>query len=165
MISLTNIDRACQNSAGIFGVWVQSAAAISATPPHELGILATQSIPAGFVKYEFERSSASYETKDRKADAGIVVEQSLRILLNKAILTNLRALELLRKVQDPLVVFKDKNGQFRLIGTKFHPCTALSSENSGIKAGDRNGFEVSFSATVPKESFAYAGTLPTPAEV
>jgi hypothetical protein len=164
-VSLVKIDRACKVMPGLYQVWVQSAAVLSATPPHELGILLNQSLPAGFVAYQFDRSSAQYEAKDRKSDAGILVEQSLRILLNKSDITNLRALDLLRRVQDPVIVFKDKNGQFRLMGTKYHPCLPLNSETSGARVGDRNGFEVSFSALVPLEAFAYTGELPTPTEV
>lgn len=166
MISLLKIDRSCEsNLAGIYAVYAQSASVLTETPAHRLGILITQAIPEGFIEYEFDAKTAIYNEKTNLLDAGVNIEQSLTFQVSKETTEKRAATNRLIHTFDPVLIFKDKNGLFRIMGSKKHPCTPQYGQSTGARAGDKNYIEFSFTANVSVELLSYTGVLPTPAEI
>jgi hypothetical protein len=126
------------------------------TPAHLNNVLLTQAKPTGLVEIEFRNNEGRYESRTKTND---LVEDILEIVLTDSA-TSIETLVTDLKNDPPWVVFQNNAGEWRLVGTKSHPCFVEATNSSG---GNVATTTIRFSALRTPESFAVPFTLPNPA--
>lgn len=120
-----------------------------------------------FWKYNFTRATANWEEvyTDSVENGTSFNAQALNIMLNKMLAATSQEIKLL--AQNRLIwVVKDRNGKFWLLGEEQGMQRSGGKAGSGTASGDRNGYEINFTAEnrvpAPEVSSAIIAGLETP---
>jgi len=144
----TGIGRICKdNTPGVQEIYLSNWSGATTYTSDASNVIQTDSTPVWY-KFEFPRNTAGFvETLAGVPENDEVsYQQALTMVFNKRDAAKRNLMLLLAKSTTAAIV-KDKNGLYTLLGKEAGLDLSTGSDQSGIAAGDRNGYAFEFAGT------------------
>lgn len=117
--------------------------------------------PADFFTFEMPRATGNLvETVTVSQENGTVTyDQQVTMIFNRMEAEKRNQLLLMMEATSMIVVVKDNNGTYWLIGAERNTYAVSSTNTTNVGYADRNGYEVVLGAMEPKPMFTVTSTL------
>lgn len=116
--------------------------------------------PQNYADIWFLPDSAGFEEPENFTEQGDFYKPSLQLVVSKDDPDLMEAIERLRAVRQFVAVYRDANGQVKLVGTPQHPLRFAAGLETGKRPGERNGYPLSFTGQTPRPAPFYSMLLP-----
>lgn len=156
----------CFNVGGLLAVRAWPAANVRRYPSYD-GVHLTTRLelvdPLDYEDLAFQDMSAAFEENQAETEQGRYYKAKLVLLVPRDAPGLAATVERLAAGRW-LVGYQDANGATKLVGTRERPLRFVAELETGKKAGDRNGYALTFSGETPDRAPFYMGQQRYPAD-